>query len=113
MNILKIQTKPCYEITVDEVDVTQDYSPYFIRLGASWYNTHRDGYINSISGNLAKRLEEQFKQMHGVMHEQMDLYEDDNSRHPDNQQLVYADTSSGQMWLGTNKDPMRYGNRSR
>ena len=109
MNILKIQSKPCYEITVDEVDAIQDYSSYFIRLGSSWYNMHRDGYINSVSNSLAKRLEEQFHDMHGVMHEQLDLYENDNSGHPNNHRPIRAYQSTGQVWLGTNPYSLRDG----
>lgn len=111
MNIIKIETKSAYYVSTDEVDVMQDYSKDFVKIGSDWYNRGRDGYLVSIGGNLTRRLEELFQEMHGVMHEQLDLYENDNSGHPDNQRSVPIDTSTGQMWVGAYKDTMRHGVR--
>jgi hypothetical protein len=112
MNILKITQKTYHEVNVDEHDIVNDLSLYYIRIGNVWYNINKDGSLYQVKNSLSKLLEQQFHDMNGVMHEQMDLYEDDYSRLPDNQRSIHTDTGDRRMWVGTNKDPMWYGSRS-
>lgn len=112
MNILKITQKIYHEVTVDEVEVTMAFSSYYTRIGNIWYNRHRDGDLIPVSGSLERMLEEQFHDMNGVMHEQMELYEDDYSRLPINQRPIHTDKSFGPLWVGAYTDSLRYGPRS-
>jgi hypothetical protein len=109
MNILKIIQKTYHEVTVDSPDITMDYSSYYIRLNKIWYNRNEDSSLYVVSNRLSSDLERQFYDMNGVMHEQLELYEDDYSGQQNNNRPLGADTSSGQMWMGAHPDSMRYG----
>jgi len=109
MNILKITQKIYHEIIVDENDTVNDLGLYYIRIDSIWYNRNKDGSLYQVNKSLSKYLEEQFYDMNGVMHEQLDLYENDNSGHPNNHRPIRAYQSTGQVWLGTNPYSLRDG----
>ena len=80
MNIVKIQQKLYHEITVDEEIIERDFSKTYIRMGTVWFTKHREGALLPIPRSFEKILQKQFYDMNNIMHEQLELYENDYSR---------------------------------
>jgi hypothetical protein len=92
LKINQITEKTHHEIQTDNVLLQYDFSSRYIRIrlglgNTHWYNVNRDD-LALLNNNLEKELEEQFRDMNNVMHEQLDLYENDYSGHPDNNRPV-------------------------
>jgi len=87
LNIIKIEKRNCYEITTEiEKDNTwnEPYSYRFLRIiinnKINWYYIKYNNQFGNVSNEYFDIIEKQFQATNNVIHEQLELYENDNSR---------------------------------